>query len=214
MVKLFVEGGGNTSALKTACRSAFRAFLEKAGLAQAFPRIVACGGRKEAYDSYRTAIANGELALLLIDSEAEVDASHQQDSPDKWKPWQHLKLRQGDGWDKPPDAADTDCHLMTQCMESWFLADRKTLADFFGQGFNEKQLPAHGNSLESIPKTQVYKSLENASRDCRTKSQYGKGEHSFKLLSLIDASKVTNASPWAKRFVDELRQKMNSTRRH
>lgn len=210
MVKLYVEGGGDSAALKTACREGFSSFLEKAGLKGYMPRVVACGGRQDAFESFSTAINNGDAAVLLVDSEAPVSAQHQQGALDTWKPWQHLKQRQGDGWDKPAPAVDTDCHLMVQCMESWFLADRKTLKEFFGQGFKENSLPAAGNALESVSKAQVYQSLANATKDCKTKAQYGKGEHSFKLLVLVDPATVTAASPWAARFVAQMKIKMGT----
>jgi hypothetical protein len=202
VVKLYVEGGGDTAGLKAACREGFSSFLEKAGVSKR-PRIVACGSRQDAFESYCTAVANCEEALLLVDSEAPIAARHQQGSPPKWKPWQHLKQRPGDGWSKPANTKDTACHLMVQCMETWFLADPQTLASFFGQGFSPSRLPATANPVETIPKTQVYQSLANATKNCRTKAKYGKGEHSFKLLALIDPSKVTSASDWAKRFIDK-----------
>jgi hypothetical protein len=79
------------------------------------------------------------------------------------------------------------------------------LISFFGQGFEDTQLPAISNAIESVVKEQVYQSLANATRYCKTKAQYGKGEHSFKILARIDPMKVTAASSWAKRFVDELK---------
>lgn len=208
MVKLYVEGGGDTASLKTACREGFTTFLTKAGVVKR-PRVVACGSRRDAYESFCTAVKTGEEAVLLVDSEEPVAAEYRQGEPEAWQPWQHLKQRSGDGWDKPTDAADTDCHLMVQIMESWFLADRGTLKAFFGQGFKENQLPATGNTVESVAKTQVYESLAAATKDCKTKAQYGKGEHSFKLLALVDPAKVTSACPWAKRFVDQVKKKMD-----
>lgn len=209
MVKLYVEGGGDTAALKTACREGFTTFISKAGIKNR-PRIVACGTRRNAYESFYTAIANGEEAILIVDSEDAVNAEHQQGQPDVWQPWAHLKARPGDGWDKPQNTADTDCHLMAQIMENWFLADRDALKAFFGQGFRENALPAVNNAVEGIAKPQVYSALAQATNNCKTKAAYGKGEHSFKLLTLIDPTKVTQASPWAKRFVDELRKKMGT----
>lgn len=209
MVKLYVEGGGETASLKTACREGFTTFLRNANINMR-PRIVACGSRRDAYESYCTALAQGEEAILLVDSEAPVTAIHQSGSPENWLPWQHLKIRPGDGWNKPQHSADTDCHLMVQCMESWFLADRGALKDFFGQDFRESALPAAANPIETVAKTAVLDGLKNATRDCKTKGRYGKGEHSFKLLALIDPIKVTTASPWAKRFVEMLKKKMGS----
>lgn len=151
MVKLYLEGGGDAAALKTACREGFAKFLGKAGMTGRMPRIVACGSRADAYDS---------------------------------------------------------CHLMVQCMEAWLLADRNTLKQFFGQGFKENALPAITNNLERTSKQQIYTALAAASRDCKTKNAYGKGEHSFKLLALTDPLKVVEASPWAKRFIETLQAKM------
>ena len=99
---------------------------------------------------------------------------------------------------------------MVQCMESWLIADRPTLRAFFGQDFKENQLPAATNPIEEVAKSQVYSSLANATKDCKTKAQYGKGEHSFKLLAEVNPASVTSASPWAKRFVDELKKKMDA----
>lgn len=95
---------------------------------------------------------------------------------------------------------------MVQVMENWFLADRETLKTFFGQGFRENALPATSRPIEDVAKEDVYSALKQATRDCET--PYGKGEHSFKLLERIDPAKVMAASPWAQRFVDELKKKM------
>jgi len=214
MVKLYVEGGGDSSHLRTACRQGFTEFLRAAGLDGHMPRIVACGGRQQAYEDYCTAITNGEEAFLLVDSEAPVAPTAQPGNANdeiergKWLPWSHLKTR--DNWEKPSNAEEYHCHLMVQCMETWFLANRDTLKSFFGQGFKDNQLPATTNSVESVGKKQVYDALEKATCDCKTKAQYGKGEHSFKLLALIDPVKVTATSPWAKRFTDALKKKMGA----
>jgi hypothetical protein len=210
MVKLHVEGGGDTTELRGACREGFRTFISKAGMIKR-PRIVACGSRRDAFESYCTAIASGEEALLLVDSEAPVEAEyHQGGEADQWLPWPHLKNRPGDGRDKPAGQPDSDCHLMVECMESWFLADRATLSRFFGQGFEMNQLPAPTRPIEELPKTLVYSSLASATRNCKTKDQYGKGAHSFKLLAQISPESVTSASPWAKRFIDELKKKLGA----
>lgn len=214
MVKLYVEGGGDSNALKTACREGFSKFLGKAGLAGRMPRVVACGSRADAYDSFCTAISNGEAAMLLVDSEAPVVADAQQgdgatrEDWERWQPWLHLKQRQGDGWEKPISSDDMQCHLMVQCMEAWLLADRETLKRFFGQGFRESSLPAAANPIEKTGKQQLYDALAKATSGCKTKSAYGKGEHSFKLLALVAPAKVVAASPWARRFIETLKMRM------
>lgn len=208
MVKLYVEGGGDSNGLRTACRKGFTTFLTKAGLKNR-PRIVACGGRQNAFEDYCTAIKNGEDAILLVDSEDPVLDQHCQGQQSEWNPWEHLRTRPGDGWRKPAKVADTDCHLMTQCMESWLLADRETLKSFFGQGFKDSQLPAPNRSPEGIRKAEVYQALARATKDCKTKNAYGKGEHSFLLLELLDAQKVVASSPWAERFIKMLKNKLD-----
>lgn len=207
MVKLYVEGGGDATVLKTACREGFTTFLTKAGIRNR-PRVVACGSRQDAYDSFRTAVAQGEEALLLVDSEAAVAEQHQTGDADQWLPWGHLLQR--DNWNKPAGSNETDCHLMVQVMETWFLADSATLKSFFGQGFSANALPAAANRVEDTAKVTVYNTLQQATKRCKTKSVYGKGEHSFKLLAKIDPAKVIDASPWAMRFIDEIKKKMDA----
>lgn len=201
-VVVYAEGGGDSDELRSECRRAFAEFFGKTELGRTRrPRMVACGGRDSAYDSFVTAINQGKNALLLVDSEDPVAPINQ--VTDKFNPWAHLLAR--DNWTKPPSASDDDCHLMVQCMESWFIADWTTAKDFFGQGFNDRKKPS--GTVENVIKQDVYSALELASKDCKTKAPYGKGAHSFKLLALICANKVMQASPWAKRFIDELKKR-------
>lgn len=197
--KIFVEGGGNNNtALTTECKKAFKKFLEAAGFSGRLPAVVPCGGRRCAYDQFCTAIDglnDGDLAILLVDSEERVTSS---------SPWDHVKQRQGDGWDRPASASDEQLHLMVQCMEAWFLADRAALQQFFGQGFRENALPAATAKIEEVRKTDLYQKLAAATRDTKTKGEYDKGKHSFKLLELVDPALVREASPWAKRFLQAL----------
>lgn len=208
MVKLFVEGGGDGKALRTECRQAISEFLRKAGLAGAMPRTVASGSRRQAYDDFCTALRSGEPALLLVDSEGPVAPGNQEGEPSEWRPWSHLAVRQGDGWDMPAGATQLQCHLMVECMENWLLADRATLQSFFDPGFRPNALPVPSRAIESVGKEQVYQALAAATCDCKTKVAYGKGEHSFKLLAGVNPTTVIAASPWAKRFVDETKRRM------
>ena len=200
-VFVYAEGGGDSDSLKSEFRQAFAAFFSKTILGNTRrPRVVACGGRDQAFDMFQTAISQGRNALLLVDSETEVFSKHQPPPDNNWRPWDHLKTQAG--WEQPSGTTDDDCHLMAWCMESWFFADWDTVEDFFGQGFKKSVIP--NGSIESFPKTTVYQCLQNATSKCKTKAPYGKGSHSFKLLALIDSNSVMNASPWAKRFIDEL----------
>lgn len=203
-VFVYAEGGGggaNSAALHAEFRQALAEFFAKTTLGiTRRPRVVPCGGRQQALKMFTTAIQQGKNALLLVDSEAQVISAHMPPMADTWQPWAHLLAR--DSWIQPVNAKDDDCHLMTQCTESWFLADWETVKNYFGQGFVEAALPA--GSIEAIAKLDVYAALQRATSGCIPKGVYGKAAHSFRLLSLIDASKVTMASPWAKRLIDEL----------
>lgn len=152
------------------------------------PRIVACGTRRDAYDSFCTALENGDAACLLVDAEGPVASDCQSGDPKDWLPWLHLARRSGDEWKKPSGAA--------------------VLGDFFGQGFQTNKLPSVSVGIEPLPKAEVYRALVQATSACKTKASYGKGEHSFKLLALISSDKVMHASPWANRFVVALKCKM------
>ncbi|MGM0577389.1 MAG: DUF4276 family protein [Myxococcota bacterium] len=191
--KLYVEGGGDSKSLRTACRKGFRQFLEKAGLQGQMPRIVACGGRRNAYESFVTALEAGDgPAMLLVDAEGPVNSA---------TPWQHLHER--DAWDRPAGATDQHCYLMVQVMESWFLADRASLSAFYGQHFNERALPGNPK-VEQVSKADVIKKLENATRRTQ-KGAYSKGAHSFEILGALDPRRIEEASPHAERFLQALR---------
>lgn len=210
MVKLFVEGGGDhRSILRSKCREGFRRFLERAGLSGKMPRDVACGGRRQAYDDFCTAMRIGETALLLVDSEAPISEIGNGLEPNEFRPWIHLANRVGDQWPKPANAEDEHCHLMVECMENWFLADRHALLVFFGQYFSSTLLPAESRAVETVSKNAVASSLLNATRHCDTKGQYHKGRHSFEILGQIDPFRVAAASPWAARFIAATKRQMD-----
>jgi hypothetical protein len=147
--------------------------------------------------------------MLLVDSEDNVAAVFQKGLPENWNPWGHLRQRAGDRWAKPINAENFQCHLMVPCMEVLFLADKVTLAGFYGQGFKSNNLPRNPD-LESISKVDIFKALSNATRYCNTKGNYSKGDHSFLILSRIDTMKAATTLPWIKRFLNEIlsRQKL------
>ncbi|MBL8292126.1 MAG: DUF4276 family protein [Bryobacterales bacterium] len=193
---VFVEGGGDhNKALQTECRRGFSQFFRKAGLEGRMPRVVACGGREQAYKDFRTAHEKGDgnPAVLLVDSEGPVN----QESP-----WEHVRLRAGDGWDRPQGASEDQLHLMVQAMEAWFHGDREELRRFYGQSFRENALSSRPD-IESTPKADLISGLRNATKDC-PKGEYSKGGHSFKLLERIDPTKVRAGSAWAERLLSAL----------
>ena len=198
-MQVYVEGGGDGRELRARCRRGFSSFFEEANLAGRMPRVIACGGRQGAYAKFLAALVSGnerEFIVLLVDSVGPVAEGS--------GPWLHLMHR--DGWEKPKDATDDNAHLMVRCMEAWFLADKDRLPVFFGRGFNRNALPGHRN-IEEIAKADVLQGLKNATRQCQPKGEYGKGRHSFELLSQIDSASVLAASPHARRLVEILREK-------
>jgi len=202
-VTIYVEGGGDATSLRSECREGFSKFFEAAGLKGQMPRVVACGTRNAAFDDFSTAVKTGKKAFLLVDSEAAVEDQWETGDRSQWKPWDHLWQR--DGWEKPGNADDLACHLMVQCMEAWFLADRETLRNFFDQDFRERALPDKANGIETLSKDKLFGAIKQATRDCK-KGPYGKGAHSFKLLKQIDPAKVTADSPWAKRLIETVKK--------
>ncbi len=196
-IRIYVEGGGDRRALLAKCRQGFCEFLEKVMPPRRMPRIIACGTRRSAFDRFCTALSHYSetFCMLLVDSETAVAAG--------MGPWAHLKSRTGDGWNKPTGATDDHAHLMVQCMEAWFLADKDCLARYFGQGFNAGALPANPN-IEAISKADIYSGLKKATRNTKTKGKYQKGNHSFDILGKIDPQKVRQASPHAERLVNTL----------
>ncbi len=196
-VKLYVEGGGDhNKALDVLCRKGFRKFLENAKFLEGrMPAVVRCGGRKQAYDDFCSAVARQDaFSILLVDSEEPVRS---EDSP-----WDHVYRRKGDQWKHPAGASDEQLHFMVEAMEAWFYADHGALADFYGKDFREAALSRRPDP-ETIPKKELFDGLSQASKDCQ-KGEYSKGSHSFEILALIDPGKVRNSCPYAARLLGAL----------
>jgi hypothetical protein len=198
-VKIYVEGGGgHNKVLDTACRRGFREFFRKAGLEDRMPSVVACGGRSSAYDSFRTShenAGNDDFPILLVDSEAPVAALD---------PWEHVRLRTGDMWQRPVGASPDQLHLMVQAMEAWFHADKGKVQEYYGQGFRLTAL-IQRTDIDNIPKRDLFAGMKLATSACPTKGEYSKGGHSFEILAIIDPAKVRASSPvHAGRLLDAL----------
>ena len=194
-VTIYIEGGGTGNRLGQIFRRSWRRFFESAGLGGNLPKVVRGGSRNETFEQFKTAVQRAsadELPLMLVDSEGPVAAVH--------TPWQHLQTN--DGWIRPPSADDQQAFLMIQAMETWLLADRNALQDYFGQGFSMSRLPQRDN-LESIPKDSLEPSLQRASANCR--KQFSKGAISFELLGKVDANTVAQECSRAKSLLDYLR---------
>jgi hypothetical protein len=195
-VKIFVEGGGNNNEdTITRCRQGFGAYCAKVAEGKSRPKIVPCGGRDQAFKRFREEIKNGkseERYALLVDSEGPAGSK---------SPVDYLSAR--DHWVFPP-LNNHQVFLMVQAMEAWFLADRATLAEFYGDGFLAKSLPGSPTNVEAVIKDDLELHLRHASKPT-LKGEYHKTKHGFALLERIDSAKVEMASAHAKQLHDFLR---------
>lgn len=196
-VHIYVEGGGKNKALVSECRRGFKEFLAKADCPDDSIRIIARGARPEAFKSFKIALesASGSFPLLLVDSEAPIDPSREL--------WPQMGPNLHGNWRKVSGIEEEQLHLMVQCMESWFLADREALASYFQKDFRASVLPQNPN-VEAIEKSDVLDGLRAASRDT-AKGAYAKGRDFFRILASLDPSKVRSAARHADRLVKTLK---------
>lgn len=193
MVSLvLIEGGGFTRDQQARLRQGFAGLFAKLLGNRPKPRVVCAGGGHQAFADFKHEVnANPTAAcLLLIDSEGPVVAG---DSP-----WQHV-ARRGGGWVRPDGVTDEQLHFMVEAMEAWLVADPEALAHHYGSEFKASKLPRQKN-LEKVPKTDLLKALEAATKDVKTKGRYQKS-HAFDLVGKLDPVKVRRACPdFAARF--------------
>jgi len=191
---IYIEGGGNKKQLQSELRQGFQALFTSVGFLGKLPKVVASGSRNEAYADFTTAFKNiksGETVLLLVDSEDIVTASTK---------WEHVVAR--DSWTKL--GSEENIFFMVVCMESWFLADTDGLSSFFGKDFDASKLPKNTNH-EVIDKKQLYDGLKKATQNT-SKGEYGKGQHSFKILTHLDGRKIEQHGKYSKEFFEYLRK--------
>ena len=91
---------------------------------------------------------------------------------------------------------------MVQVMETWLLADRTALAEYFGAPFRENAIP-QWPVLEDVSKQDVLRALARATAACPR--PYAKGKISFELLAMIDPALVEGACPHATALLNCLR---------
>lgn len=191
-VTIYVEGGGNKNKdAEVRCKRGFREYCDKLCPQDRRPKIVACGGRDEAFKRFRIAIVAGkpgETFVLLVDSEGPVATG--------CSSVQHLGNR--DGW-VFPDLNSHEVFLMVQAMEAWFFADRATIEMYYGHGFQPTALRGSALSVENIAKDDLVPSLQTATRRS-AKRVYHKTRHGFDILALIDPARVERGAPHAAEF--------------
>ena len=196
-VVVYVEGGGDKRKILDDCRRGFGQLFEKVVREGQSPKVRPCGGRASTFQDFKRDLQQQEegFLILLVDSEGPVGANV--------KAWAHLRGR--DGWKKPPTAHDDQAHLMVQCMESWFLADRDALSGCYKQGFLVNSLPGRAD-IANIAKRDVEQALDHATRPTQ-KGPYHKTGHGFDLLALIDPEKLRRASQRARRLFEVLEER-------
>jgi hypothetical protein len=197
-ITIYAEGGGDTRLQQASCRKGFSEFFKKLDIKLS---VIACGGRLMAYKDFCKALKNckkDEYCVLLVDSEAPVTNISK---------WQHVLLRDGDKWQKPDNATENHLHFMVECMEAWLIADKQTLADYYGKAFDPNTL-SKNTDIEDVSKNDLLKSLKNATKKT-TKGEYSKGGHSFDLLSRINAHKVVEQSTYASALYNSLQELQN-----
>jgi hypothetical protein len=193
-IRIYVEGGGGKDS-KAWLRAAFTQFLNKVredgNRSRATLRVVMCGSRQETYEAFRLGTRDhaGAAVLLLVDAEGPVGGTERE----------HLAAQ--DRWDLT-FAHDDSIHLMTQLMESWFIADPAALARFYGQGFAAASIPKRKN-VEEIPKTDVEKALKDATRNTKP-GPYHKTRHAPKILENLDPATVRARAQRCERLLQYL----------
>jgi hypothetical protein len=200
-IRVYIEGGGDSRDTKAFLRQGFSLFLGDLIRLARNRRIrwqtITCGSRQAAFDAFKRALIQhaSSFNVLLVDSEGPVATA----------PWHHL--RQRDGW-IADDLSNDHCHLMTQAMEAWFVADMESLARYYGAGFHATRIPRVAD-VEQIPKDQLEPILRDATRDTQ-KGEYHKIRHAFKLLEILDVGVVRGASRHCERLFAALTAKIEN----
>ena len=134
------------------------------------------------------------LIILLVDS----------DRADNGRLIASIKSRST--WNNRIGAAvqDDQIHFMVQVMESWFLADKDALANFYGRGFRSNRLPQNPN-VEQVPKDDVIRGIARAASDT-SKRRYHKTRHAPDILKAIDPAKVRSVAPNCDRLFNTLQR--------
>ena len=178
---IYMEGGGDGKNAKSALREGMEVFLAEIKDACRSRnwhwKLVCCGSRNEAHKRFQNTRTNGDsgIVILLVDSEAPVTMD----------PLDHLTSR--DEWDL--HGVDSDMvHLMVQTMETWIVADREALKDYYGQRFRANALPRRQN-LEEVSKDDIGESLTSATAGTQ-KGTYHKIRHTRHLLQRIKPATV------------------------
>ncbi len=150
------------------------------------PKIVTSGDRSRAVKAFAKGKGTEANSLLLIDSEGE-------------------NLNQLTSWVLSSTNLASGANgifFMVGLMEAWFLADRRSLTAYYGQGLLAARLPGNPD-IEAIPPRDVLRGLRDATRRS-PKGAYDKGKHAPRLLAELDPSAVYKSCPNFARLIDSL----------
>jgi len=206
-IAIYIEGGGDTAQTLTPFRRGMSAFLKPVvdvvRQKRIQWRVIPCGGRKQAYDAFVDALGKEPevFNILLVDSEVPVEITV--------PPWDHLKQREGDRWDKPAGADDARCQMMVACMEAWFLADPAGLKKHYGGNFNERALPP-ANQAETRTKSDISDVLKKATSPTPAR-EYQKIRDGAKLLEKVNPAEVRKHCKWCERLFQTLDAAIGAT---
>lgn len=192
-IRIYIEGDTkqkgkfNTISLREGFNHFFLELIVKARAKNIVLRLIMCGSKYETFKDFLNAAKSYENSFVcfLLDSDAPVDNQTAKAFLQTQNPLWHLQT-----------VEENQCDLMIQIMESWFLADKEKLGEFYGQGFNQNTLPKNAN-VENVLKADVENGLANATRNTQ-KGEYHKTRHGAEILKLINPKKVRDAAPHCK----------------
>lgn len=194
---IYLEGGGSGAQSKATLRQGMGEFLfelrELARNKRLHWKIVACGGRGQAFRMFRNSVrqSDGSVSVLLVDSEGPLLIA----------PQRHL--RQRDGWDLG-FACESAVQLMVQTMETWIVADATALASYYGPNFACNAIPGLGADLEGLDRNELRQRLDRAIG--RTaKQEYRKIRDGSALLARINPVTVQRRCPSCRRLFDTVK---------
>lgn len=198
-IRIYVEGGGDQRSGKDVLQRGFSQFLnsirEMARERRISFRVIACGSRNSAFDDFRIALGAhpDAINIMLVDAEEPLQQTN---------PWEHLRHRDP-SWDLPK-LPDIHCHLMTQTMEAWVIADINALRAYYGQGFNPNPFPGNPD-VEAITKERLEQALIDATRNT-SKGEYHKIRHGPDILARADHNVVCGRASCCRRLFETLRK--------
>jgi hypothetical protein len=184
---IYLEGGAtgaNSKYLDISCERAFHKLLDRMGFTGRKPRLVACGGRGDVFNRFKTALRSrgSHYIAMWIDSEDPMTNTE--------SAWDHLaSVTTVVAWERPEGVTDDQVLFMTTCMETWIVADRETLRAHYGGKLFENRLPSLVG-LEGKNRHLVQDALARATEICP--SPYKKGEKSFTVFAKLEPAALIN----------------------